>query len=80
MPYTRFGLEGYGVRRAGSFAGKTESAPGRTVGIITRFGLEGYGVRRAGSFAGKTEAESGAQPVPEFIGLRANTNRLGWIR
>lgn len=52
---TRFGLEGYGVRRAGSFAGKAASEPGgpHPVGILTRFGLEGYGVRRAGSFAGK---------------------------
>jgi hypothetical protein len=52
---TRFGLEGYGVRRAGSFAGKS-AAPTHPVGRLTRFGLEGYGVRRAGSFAGKTEA------------------------
>lgn len=57
MPYTRFGLEGYGVRRAGSFAGKTaapEYGP-HPVGILTRFGIDAYGVRRAGSFAGKTE-------------------------
>lgn len=57
-PYTRFGLEGYGVRRAGSFAGKTPGVAGgpHPVGIITRLGLEGYGVRRAGSFAGRVPA------------------------
>lgn len=54
-PYTRFGLEGYGVRRIISFSGKTPTvSSSHPVGIITRFGLEGYGVRRAGSFAGKT--------------------------
>ena len=50
MPVTRFGLEGYGVRRAGSFSGKTLEGS-HPVGKITRFGLEGYGVRRAGSFS-----------------------------
>ncbi len=54
---TRFGLEGYGVRPAGSFASKTIQA--HPVARITRLGMEGYGVRRAGSFAGK----SGAAPV-----------------
>ncbi len=64
MPVTRFGLEGYGVRRAGSFSGKTpDSGAGpHPVGILTRFGLEGYGVRRAGDFSGKTSTE--APPPP----------------
>lgn len=56
---TRLGLEGYGVRRAGSFADKT-AATTHPVGRLTRFGLEGYGVRRAGSFAGKTAADGDA--------------------
>ena len=55
---TRLSLDGYGARRAGSFAGKTPSGPGgpHPVGIVTRFGLEGYGVRRivVNGFAGKT--------------------------
>lgn len=64
MPVTRFGLEGYGVRRAGSFSGKTPDAGSgpHPVGILTRFGLEGYGVRRAGDFSGKTSTE--APPPP----------------
>lgn len=45
---TRFGLEGYGVRRAGSFAGKPPAASHpHPVGRLTRLGMEGYGVRRA---------------------------------
>lgn len=47
-PKTRFGLEGYGTRRAGPFSGR---APRAGVGKLTRFGLEGYGARRAGAFA-----------------------------
>lgn len=46
MAVTRLGLDGYGVRRAGSFAGKTAEAR-----AITRFGLEGFGVRRYSRFA-----------------------------
>jgi hypothetical protein len=53
MAVTRLGLEGYGVRRAGSFAGKA-AASSHTVGILTRLALDGYGARRASSFAGKT--------------------------
>ncbi len=62
VPTTRFGLEGYGVRRAGSFGGKA-GLDGHPVSQITRFGLEGYGVRRAGSFAGKQAAGTGPHPV-----------------
>jgi hypothetical protein len=47
---SRFGLEGYGVRRAGSFDGKP--APNYT-GPVTRLGACGFGAQRAGSFAGK---------------------------
>ncbi len=66
MPVTRFGLEGYGVRRAGSFAGKTPEGGGpHPVGVITRFGLEGYGVRRAGSFAGRAQQATGTLSVTE---------------
>jgi hypothetical protein len=55
MAVTRFGLEGYGVRPAGSFSGKTVGAIAtHPVGVITRLGLDGYGVRRAGTFGGKT--------------------------
>jgi hypothetical protein len=53
MPVTRLGPDGYGVRRAGSFAGKASSSL-HPVGRITRFSMDGYGARRAGSFAGKT--------------------------
>jgi hypothetical protein len=60
---TRLGEEGYGVRRVGSFAGKTDSGPvggPHPVGVITRLALDGYGVRRYSSFAGKTLSD---QPV-----------------
>lgn len=62
---TRLGLDGYGVRRAGSFAGKTAAGAGaHPVGVIARLGLDGYGVRRAGDFSGKTAAGGGgAHPV-----------------
>lgn len=55
-PVTRLGEGGYGVRRVGSFSGKTpDSGSGpHPVGIITRLGEGGYGVRRYSSFAGKT--------------------------
>jgi hypothetical protein len=62
MAVTRFGLEGYGVRRAGSFAGKTPAGvPAHPVGILTRLSPDGYGARRyaANAFAGKTPASSG---------------------
>src|SRR6266404_2635213 len=51
---TRLGYEGYGVERAGSFLGKTSSAGGHPVGILTRLSLDGYGVRRYRDFTGKT--------------------------
>lgn len=56
MPITRLGSGGYGVKRAGSFAGKTAS-PVST--IKTRLGSCGYGVRRAGSFSGKSSGGGG---------------------
>jgi hypothetical protein len=63
VPVTRFGLEGYGVRRVGDFSNKTPDAGAgpHPVGVLTRFGLEGYGVRRAGDFSSKTV---GAIPPP----------------
>lgn len=74
VPTTRFGLEGYGVRRASSFGGKA-GLDGHPVSRITRFGLEGFGVRRAGSFAGKQGF--GSHPVgiitrlgPDGYGVR----------
>ena len=61
--YTRLGSDGYGVRRTGSFAGKTASGAGtHPVGVLTRLGSDGYGVRRVVSFAGKA-GSSGAHPV-----------------
>lgn len=77
QPVTRFGLEGYGVRRAGSFSGKppdTGSGP-HPVGVITRFGLEGYGVRRAGSFAGKAASTASGTDNDWFIILRRRRRR-----
>ena len=50
---TRLSLDGYGARRAGSFAGR--DLVSRPVGIITRLSVDGYGARRAGSFAGRVE-------------------------
>ena len=65
---TRLGLDGYGARRAGSFAGKEDATVGpHPVGVITRLSLDGYGAKRAGSFAGKT----GTEPVVDdaIVGL-----------
>jgi len=69
---SRLGLGGYGVRRAGSFAGKVplltvvdaSSAPTGDVATLslpatgpkTRLGPAGYGTRRTTSFAGKPYA------------------------
>lgn len=55
---TRLSLDGYGAKRAGSFAGKEATTPSspHTPGRITRLSLDGYGVKRAGSFAGKEES------------------------
>lgn len=73
---TRFGLDGYGVRRAGSFAGKTSGST-HPVGVLTRLSLDGYGARRAGSFAGKTAEEGGADSgwLAAFIRRRENARR-----
>src|SRR4051812_44222211 len=73
---TRFGLEGYGVRRAGSFASKTQTASvggPHPVGKITRLGFEGYGVKRAGSFSGKTTDNSNVVVIefPPTISMRS---------
>lgn len=35
MAVTRFGLEGFGVRRAGSFAGKTADVPANPIASLT---------------------------------------------
>lgn len=75
MAYTRFGLEGYGVRRAGSFSGKVLTDYSHPV---TRFGLEGYGVRRAGSFANKTVSVSSLSEIlnnPFFAHIGRFMNR-----
>jgi hypothetical protein len=69
---TRFGLEGYGVRRAGSFSGK----PAAGLGPITRFGLEGYGVRRAGSFSGKPPSTDLGGDEPRNLPMFVTTGRL----
>lgn len=60
---TRLSLDGYGARRAGSFAGKASGAGSgnHNPGTITRLSLDGYGAQRVGSFAGKEpETPSGA--------------------
>jgi len=56
---TRHGSAGYGIRRTGSFLGKTAGTGGggggRPVfGVLTRHGGIGHGTRRAGNFSGKT--------------------------
>lgn len=67
MATTRFGLEGYGVRRT-SFSPKPAAGTSST-GPITRFGLEGYGVRRTtfapkpASSGGGTDALFESQPI-----------------
>jgi hypothetical protein len=70
VPVTRFGLEGYGVRRVGSFSNKTPDAGAgpHPVGVLTRFGLEGYGVRRAGNFGSKTVGAVTPTPTPTQAG------------
>lgn len=72
MPFTRFGLEGVGVRRAGSFAGKTAVFSGpHPVVILTRLSADGYGARRykADAFAGKTADAGGKDSgwLPVYI-------------
>lgn len=58
---TRLGLDGYGVRRTGSFSGKTpESGGGHPVARITQPQLGGWGGKRYGSFAGRS---GGTHPV-----------------
>lgn len=69
MATTRFGLDGYGVRPAGSFAAKTP-ASSHPVARLTRLSLDGYGARRAGSFAGKTAAAGGADYAWLFTAMR----------
>lgn len=64
MALSRLGLDGYGVRRSGSFSGKAASGSGsHPVGVLSRLALDGYGARRAGSFSGKAEAGGGTHPV-----------------
>ena len=50
---TRLGEGGYGVRRYGSFAGKSQARP---ISKVTRLGESGYGVRRYAAFTAKTVA------------------------
>ena len=66
---TRFGLEGYGVRRSGSFAGKTPGLGQHPVSILTRLSSDGYGARRyaAGAFAGKGGSGKDNGWLPVYI-------------
>lgn len=69
---TRLGLNGYGTRLAGSFAGKPPAAGSgpHPVDKITRLALSGYMGKRAGSFSGKTPgAGSGPHPVGNITRL-----------
>lgn len=71
MATTRLGLNGFSVRRTGSFAGKAAGGGTHPVGLITRLGLNGFMVRRAGDFTGKTPNEIIGPPVvapPPFYG------------
>lgn len=71
MARTRLGSAGYGVKRAGSFAGKiAQSIP------ITRLSSGGYGARRykASAFAGKAQTAE-TQVKTDWI-IRAR-RRLG---
>jgi hypothetical protein len=75
MPLTRLSLDGYGARRAGSFAGRGPVESAHPVGIITRLSLDGYGARRAGSFAGRSPAD--AAETPQTVLYIVNVNRMG---
>ena len=67
---TRLSVDGYGAKRAGSFAGKAASADGpHTPGRITRLSLDGYGAKRHGSFAGKETEGGGPHPVGRITRL-----------
>lgn len=65
MAVTRLGLGGYGVRRYGSFGGKTpDSGSGpHPVGVVSRLALDGYGARRYGLFSGKTPDTAPVVPI-----------------
>lgn len=68
---TRLSLDGYGARRAGSFADRA-----RPVGRITRLSLDGYGARRAGSFAGRAAVDGGSD-LPAYVGFQIDMGMLG---
>jgi hypothetical protein len=77
--YTRTGLEGYGVKRAGSFANKVLPGGPHLVGKLTRVGVEGYGVKRAGLFTGKFQSEIALeqQDVALFFGVKREATLFG---
>lgn len=59
---TRLGYGGYGIERAGSFAGKAGGGgggSGHPVGKITCLGMGGYGVQRGGPYSGKSSGGGG---------------------
>lgn len=68
MATTRLGLNGYGTRPAGSFAGRAPG--GHPVGVITRLTLNGYAGKRAGDFSGRVAA--GGHPVGTITRLGLN--------
>lgn len=75
MPITRLGLDGYGVRRVGTFAGKTpDFGSSHPVGKIAKLSLDGYGARRNGFFGGKTPSDAGVI-APDWIVLARRRGR-----
>lgn len=75
MTVTRFGLEGYGVRRVAFSPKPPAGVSGR--GLFTRFGLEGYGVRRV-AFSPKPDGSGGGGGVVElhFLPIQVTAGRL----
>lgn len=74
---TRFGISGWGTRRAGSFAGKVEAsitdATGSVFVSVERMGPDGRAVRRyivswVASDNGDTVVEFGSSSAPFFVG------------
>lgn len=80
MAVTRLGYEGYGVRRAGSFAGKGSAPPGgpHPVPNITRLSPDGYFTRRDGSFAGKTTTSGGGGAGAHPVGTITRLGEAGY--
>ena len=75
MPLTRLSLDGYGARRAGSFAGRSLAGGEHPVALITRLSLDGYGARRAGSFGGRSPTD--APDSPQTVLFMINLGRMG---